>query len=32
MENIDFGKSANQLWRESGSTLSFKTWLTKRKR
>ncbi len=31
MENIDFGKSANQLWRESGSTLSFKTWLQREK-
>lgn len=31
MENIDLGKSANQLWRESGSTLSFKTWLQREK-
>ena len=25
-------KSANQLWRESGTTLSFKDWLTREKR
>lgn len=31
MENIDLGKSANQLWRESGSTLSFKNWLEREK-
>lgn len=31
MENIDLGKSANQLWRESGSTLSFKHWLQREK-
>ena len=31
MENIDLGKSANQLWRESGSTLSFKDWLQREK-
>jgi hypothetical protein len=31
MENIDLGKSANQLWKESGSTLSFKTWLQREK-
>ena len=31
MENIDLGKSANQLWKESGSTLSFKG-VAKRKR
>jgi len=31
MENIDLGKSANQLWKESGSTLSFKEWLQREK-
>jgi hypothetical protein len=31
MENIDLGKSANQIWRESGSTLNFKTWLQREK-
>jgi hypothetical protein len=31
MENIDLGKSANQIWRESGSTLSFKNWLQREK-
>jgi hypothetical protein len=31
MENIDLGKSANQIWRESGSTLSFKSWLQREK-
>lgn len=31
MENIDLGKSANQLWKESGSTLNFKTWLQREK-
>ena len=31
MENIDLGKSANQLWRESGSTLSFKNWVQREK-
>ena len=31
MENIDLGKSANQLWKESGSTLSFKVWLQREK-
>lgn len=31
MENIDLGKSANQLWKESGSTLSFKDWLQREK-
>ena len=31
MENIDLGKSANQLWKESGSTLSFKNWLQREK-
>lgn len=31
MENIDLGKSANQLWRESGSTLGFKSWLQREK-
>jgi hypothetical protein len=31
MENIDLGKSANQLWKESGSTLSFKGWLQREK-
>jgi hypothetical protein len=31
MENIDLGKSANQIWRESGSTLSFKYWLQREK-
>ena len=31
MESIDLGKSANQIWRESGSTLSFKTWLQREK-
>ena len=25
-------KSANQLWRESGTTLSFKDWLTREKK
>ena len=25
-------KSANQLWRESGTTLSFKDWLNREKR
>lgn len=25
-------KSANQMWRESGTTLSFKDWLTREKR
>jgi hypothetical protein len=31
MENIDLGKSANQIWKESGSTLSFKNWLQREK-
>lgn len=31
MENIDLGKSANQIWKESGSTLSFKSWLQREK-
>ena len=31
MENIDLGKSANQIWQESGSTLSFKSWLQREK-
>lgn len=31
MEHIDFGKSANQIWKESGSTLSFKDWLQREK-
>jgi hypothetical protein len=31
MENIDLGKSANQIWKESGSTLNFKTWLQREK-
>ena len=31
MENIDLGKSANQLWKESGSTLNFKGWLQREK-
>lgn len=31
MENIDLGKSANKLWKESGSTLSFKSWLQREK-
>jgi hypothetical protein len=31
MENIDLGKSANQLWKESGSALSFKSWLQREK-
>lgn len=31
MENIDLGKSANQIWKESGSMLSFKDWLQREK-
>ena len=31
MENIDLGKSANQIWKESGSSLSFKNWLQREK-
>jgi hypothetical protein len=31
MENIDLGKSANQIWKESGSNLNFKTWLQREK-
>jgi len=31
MENIDFGKSANQIWKESGSTLSFNSWIQREK-
>jgi hypothetical protein len=31
MEYIDLGKSANQIWKESGSTLSFKNWLQREK-
>jgi hypothetical protein len=31
MENLDLGKSANQLWKESNSTLSFKNWLQREK-
>lgn len=31
MENLDFGKSANQIWRESGTSLTFKNWLQREK-
>jgi hypothetical protein len=31
MEYIDLGKSANQIWKESGSTLSFANWLQREK-
>lgn len=31
MENIDLGKSANQIWKESGSNLNFKNWLQREK-
>lgn len=31
MEQIENGKSANQIWRESGTTLSFADWIQREK-
>ena len=31
-QNFVIEKSANQLWRESGTTLSFKDWLNREKK
>lgn len=31
MEHFNLGKSANQIWKESGTTLSFKDWLQREK-
>lgn len=31
MEQIENGKGANQLWRESGTTLSFAEWIQREK-
>lgn len=31
IENVDLNKSANQLWRESNTSLSFADWLTREK-
>lgn len=31
MEQIENGKSANQIWKESGTTLSFADWIQREK-
>jgi len=31
MEHINLGKSANQIWKESGTSLAFKDWLQREK-
>lgn len=31
MEHINLGKSANQIWKESGTSLPFKDWLQREK-